>query len=130
MASNPDNFTDDFQTSVLAPRATRRSYLVTYSQADLKKFPSRESFADCVANAFNSGTGKVQVDHWACCLEEHMHTSGHHYHLCMRLSAVKEKICSDHGIMLNFSDKHDTYYYAYKYVCKSDKDVLLSQTPP
>ena len=136
MASNPDNFTDDFRTSVLAPRATRRSYLVTYSQADLKKFPSRESFADCVVNAFNSGTGKVQVDHWACCLEEHMHTSGHHYHLCMRLSApkrwkaVKEKICSDHGIMLHFSDKHDTYYYAYKYVCKSDKDVLLSQNHP
>ena len=32
--------------------------------------------------------------------------------------------------MLNFSDKHDTYYYAYKYVCKSDKDVLLSQNHP
>ena len=32
--------------------------------------------------------------------------------------------------MLIFSDKHDTYYYAYKYVCKSDEDVLLSQNHP
>ena len=127
--------TDEFQTSLLSSRATRRSYLVTYSQANLTKFPSRESFAACVVSAFNSGTGKVQVDHWACCLEEHQ-SSGQHYHLCMKLSgpkrwkAVKEKICADHGIVLNFSDSHDSYYYAYKYVCKSDKNVLLSDTHP
>ena len=128
--------TDDFQTNILDARSARRSYLVTYSQADLTKFPSRHSFSDCVVSAFNHGTGKVQVEHWACCLEEHPNNGGMHYHLCMKLSgpkrwkAVKEKNCSEHGIVLNFSDKHDTYYYAYKYVCKADKDVLLSQNHP
>ena len=33
---------------------------------------------------------------------------------------------SSHGAVLHFSDKSDNYYWAYKYVCKSDKDVLLS----
>ena len=37
----------------------RRSYLVTYSQADLQKFPTRESFGEAVAAAFTSKRSKV-----------------------------------------------------------------------
>jgi hypothetical protein len=64
----------------------RRTYLVTYSQADLSKFPTRESFGQQVVAYFNEGSGKVEVQHWACCLEPHEIISGLHYHLCVKLS--------------------------------------------
>ena len=38
-------------------RATQRTYLVTYSQTDREKFPTRQSFGDCVENAFNNVLG-------------------------------------------------------------------------
>ena len=36
------------------PKQTCRVYLITYSQADLSKFPRRESFGNAIAMAFNS----------------------------------------------------------------------------
>ena len=53
------------------PRAGRRQYLVTYSQADMGKFPSRESFCEMIETEFNREKGHVKVSHWACCKEEH-----------------------------------------------------------
>ena len=59
---------DDFQSSQLQnARFPRRTYLVTYSQANLKKFPTRKSFGKCIKSPFNKGTGKVRVSHWTCC---------------------------------------------------------------
>ena len=49
----------------------RRSYLITYSQADLLKFPTRESFALAVVDAFTSERSQVKPQHWACCVEQH-----------------------------------------------------------
>jgi hypothetical protein len=45
----------------------RRSYLVTYTRANLEKFPSRESFADTVFEAFDSkrSSSKPQYGHAA-----------------------------------------------------------------
>ena len=43
-----------------------------------------------------------------------------------RWKAIKDSVISSHGAVVHFSDKSDNYYWAYKYVCKSDKDVLLS----
>ena len=125
---------DDFVTSTLTnTRCARRTYLVTYSQADLVKFPDRKSFGDAVCMAFNKGT--VNVLHWACSLEPHK-TAGQHYHVSLKLSgpkrwkSVKENISNTHGIVVNFSDKHDNYYSAYKYVCKSDSEVYHSEEHP
>lgn len=39
----------------------KRQYLVTYSHADLEKFPTRESFGRSLAEGFDAGTGKVKV---------------------------------------------------------------------
>ena len=36
-----------------------RIQLLTYSQADQTKFPSRQSFGEAVANEFNSHTGRA-----------------------------------------------------------------------
>ena len=81
-------------TQELDPRQARRTYLVTYSQADLTKFPTRESFADCVTAEFvNKAKGyqhtiTTPVTHYACAMEEH-ENGGKHYHLVLKLSAPK-----------------------------------------
>lgn len=125
----------DFTDNSVSGRATRRTYLITCSQVDKTKFPTRESFGTCVVNAFDSAPGKVVVEHWACCLEQHK-TSGEHYHLSVKLSGprrwkpIKKAVMDSQGAVLHFSEKHDNYYTAYRYVCKSDKDVFLSQGHP
>ena len=51
---------DDFQKNQIAnPGNGRRTYLVAYSQADLKKFPTRESFGAMLEAKFNAGPGKA-----------------------------------------------------------------------
>ena len=45
---------DDFITTTLTnTRNARRTYLVTYSQADLVKFPDRKHFGDAACTQFN-----------------------------------------------------------------------------
>ena len=66
----------------------RRQYLITYSKADLVKFPTRESFCDALISCFNA-TSKVVAEYWACYLEEHENTSGYHHQACVRLSGPK-----------------------------------------
>ena len=114
----------------------RRTYLVTYSQADLRKFPTRESFGKCVKGHFNRGTGKVKVLHWCCCREEHPRTGGWHYHVALKLSnpkrwkCVKESLMREEGISVHFSDRHHNYLDAYRYVTKEDTDAFCSRSHP
>ena len=49
----------------------RRTYLITYSQANLEKFPSRQSFAECVVDAFQNGASKATIQHWVWGMENH-----------------------------------------------------------
>ena len=127
---------NDFQSQPLSTRTVRRTYLITYSQTDLQKFPSRESFGTEVAFCFDQGSGKCRVEHWACSLEPHKNTSGYHYHVCIKLSApkrwnmVKNKLRERHNIEVNFSEGHDHYYSAFKYVTKEDKDFFVSEGHP
>ncbi len=46
---------EEGQADELAARANRKCYLVTYSNADLCKFPTRQSFANAVLQAFSQG---------------------------------------------------------------------------
>ena len=77
---------DDFQAKEL-----RRTYLVTYSQADLNKFPTQQSFGKMLEEHFNGGSGMAKVTHLACCLEEHQ-DKGLHYHVSLKLTAPKKWI--------------------------------------
>jgi len=127
---------DEFQSSQLQnSRLQRRVYLVTYSKASLEKFPTRESFGYCVEEAFNGGTGKVKVVHWASCMEKHKDDT-EHYHVSLKLSnckkwkSVKEKLQTKHDIVVNFSDNHVNYLSAYRYVTKQDKNVYHSKNHP
>ena len=62
----------------VSDKTIRRTYLVSYSQLDREKFPTRQSFDECVENAFNSCAGVVRVSHWASSLEQHAQ-GGEHY---------------------------------------------------
>jgi len=112
----------------------RRSYLITYSKADIQKFPTRESFAKAVVAAFTSKRSKVVPQHWACCLEKHS-DGAYHYHVSLKLSGpkrwleAKKALEAAHGITVNFSD-HEGYYTAYRYVNKEDEMVFRSTGHP
>ena len=96
--------TEDFQKTVLGDLC----------KANMTNFPMRETFAEAVVNSFTL-SGKVTVQHWACCLEEHENTSGQYYHMCFKLSGpkrwnpVKNHLMSNHQIIVNFSESHQTY---------------------
>ena len=72
-------------------------------------------------------TTGAPVSHWVFCREMHSN-EGIHYHL----SSSVLKLCrwdqveSDHRMSVHFSAKSLGYVTAYRYVCKSDKDVLHS----
>ena len=127
---------DDFQSMQMDnSRLPRRTYLITYSQADLLNFSSRKQFGKCIKTHFNKGSGKVNMQHWACSLEKHQN-GGNHYHVALKLTgpkrwkSVKESITSSEGIMVNFSDQHDNYHSAYRYICKEDTSVHHSKHHP
>ena len=65
----------------LLSRQMRSVYLITYSQCDLGKFPTRESFANVVVNAFSD---QVIVTRWVCRGEKHVEV-GEHYHIAVKL---------------------------------------------
>ena len=125
----------------LDPRQARGTYLVTYSQADLENFPSRETFAECAVEQFNnsnSSTGDASfqaVLHYACCMEEH-ENAGKHYHLALKLrvlrrwKAIKTALQKKHGIVVHFSEQQLGYNVSYRYVNKIDEEVYHSSGHP
>ena len=65
--SSDDNASNDSDKE-LYQRPVRSVYLVTYSQADMTKFPTRKSFANELVKYFQ--TTKVSFLHWVCSTEE------------------------------------------------------------
>ena len=84
---------------------------------------------------FKAGTSVVKVDYWACSREEHRN-NGFNYHCalkmrgCKKWLSVKNRIAEKHGIQVNFSDKHNFYLSAYRYICKSGQEVAHSENHP
>ena len=120
-----DNEMNDF-------RVNRPTYLVRYSKTDLSKFASRESFGELVVEGFNHGPGKVKVAYWTCCLEQDENASGQPYHVSVKQSGpkqwnpVKPYLAERYGICVHFSESRATYYAAFKYISKIDKNVYKS----
>ena len=63
-------------------RSVRRVYLITYSRADLVKFPTRRSFAHAVLASFSGVPASIQQ--WCCSQEEHQSSTGKHYHMAIK----------------------------------------------
>ena len=122
--------------SQLGKRSVRRVYLVTYSKADPSIFPDRSEFGDAVAEAFSQGTSVIKPLHYATCKENHADGIHHHFHCVIKLSGPKRWIGAKNylqdnfSIVVNFSDNHDSYYSAYKYISKEDTDVQHSAEHP
>ena len=73
---------EKFQSTQIKKNQMRRTYLITYSRADLELFPTRELFGLAIAEAFDSGTSKVKVAYWASALKNHR-DGRKHYHLAL-----------------------------------------------
>ena len=107
---------------LLEENNTRRTYLITYSQADLELFPSRPSFgAACVA-AFGGGNA---VHYFCVGLEDH-EDDGQHYHVAILLTKSQRwfharKHLESLGAKVNFSVSGSMYASAYFYTTKMDK---------
>ena len=121
--------------SPLNLRCGRRQYLITYSQADEQRSSTRGSFANVVVEESNRGNSAVKVSHWACCQELHQE-GGFHYHCAVKLTgnkkliSVKARLTENHNIVVNFSDEHNFYISAYRYLCKQDNNVAYIQEHP
>ena len=117
----------------LGKRQIRKVYLVTYSQANTSKFPTRAAFAQAVNKSFHKRSAKILQ--W-CCSQEYHKTSGVHYHMCLKLSknqrwlSAKKCLADEYGISVHFSSVHANYYTAWKYVTKEDKHSLESEGHP
>ncbi len=117
------------------PSVVRKTYLLTYSQLDLDKFPTRQSFANCVVEAFSSESVKCRLLRWVCSLEDHK-DGGKHYHMALKFSlnkrwlSAKKSLLERHGISVHFSENHDNHYSAYRYATKSDEEAFHSGGHP
>lgn len=133
MAANA-SFTSDSDdiefTSPIGERDNRRTYLLTYSQADLERFPTRETFSRCVLEAFDEGKSSKKITEWACSMENHADNVSKHYHMAVKLSGtrrwnpIKSFLYKQHKISVHFSAKPVGYVAAYRYVCK---DKLITE---
>lgn len=111
---------------------SRRSFLLTYSQADLEKFPTCVQFSQCVLSGIeNSSTSKKNVTDWACAKEDHA-DGGKHYHMSLQFDGTRRwkpiwrYIYKEHGISVDFALENCGYVAAYRYICKNkSKDEVL-----
>ncbi len=117
----------------LDPRQVRTVYLITYSRADVRRFPTREVFSDAVLQAF--GNTSTRVLQWVCCQEQH-EDGGPHFHMAVKLDklqrwlTVKRDLENRHEIVVNFSAHHVNYYTAWQYVTKEDSLFIESPGHP
>ena len=127
------NSSSSSEDECLTEREFRSVYLVTYSQADVAKFSTREVFARAIVESFSTGTAKVV--HWVCCQEKHR-KDGDHYHLAIKLDRnqlwmmSKRHLQRTYGITVHYSSRHHNYYSAWLYVTKSDREFKESSGHP
>ncbi len=118
----------------------RLVYLVTYSRADISKFRTKQQFADAVLEAWKSFG--ITISHWVVSIECHTVTENsdemnmYHYHMALKLARrarwlqVRRFLDEKYSIQVHFSDNHNSYYSAYKYVTKEDNECLHSKQHP
>lgn len=124
-------------TQTLNARQNRRTYLITYSKADLEKVPTCQRFAEIMLQQFELGTSKKVIEYWAVSQEDHA-DGAKHYHMSVKFSdtrrwnAIKGSTQRRHGIVLHFSSQALGYVAAYRYVAKNkqDNEVLRSPNHP
>ena len=112
----------------LTENLVNRTYLLTYSQANMELFPthmgnSRIQFGEACVAAFG---GVAAVDFYCVGLEEHQ-DGGKHFHVSILLSKPKrwigaQQYLSSLGMRVNFATSGTMYAGAYYYSTKTDND--------
>ena len=69
-------------TSAVTENTPHRVFLITHSNIDKSKFPTRESFGRACVSAF----GGNKVLYFACSRENHQESNREHYHVALRLN--------------------------------------------
>ena len=122
-----------------ASESQRVVYITTYSRADTQKI-RRETFGEAIIEAWNSFN--IEISHWVVSMEGHATTDAdgdlnkYHFHMAVKLKKrgrwlqVKRYLSQKFHIEVHFSDRHNTYYSAYKYVTKSDLEAVHSVGHP
>ena len=111
-----------------------------YSRADLNKIPTREAFAEALAQACIETSG-VKIQQWVVSMEQYSaatcsnRDNSCHFHMAVKLEKrgrwlrVRKYLDERFGIQVNFSS-HNTYNSAYKYTTKEDGDAVHSNEHP
>ena len=103
---------------------SRRTYLLTYSCADMERFTDWTAFTKCVLDAFESGKSSARVVQYALCKENHSDGVSKHYHMAAKQRAtqlwlvVLKVLSSKHNIVVNFPSEPCECVVAYRHVCK------------
>lgn len=88
--ANPSDDDNDFTSSPLIVfHESRRTYLVTYSRADMVSFPNFDSFEKCVLEAFKQGKSTARIVRWAVYLENQSDREHKHFHIAIKLSDTR-----------------------------------------
>ena len=128
---------DSANTESLSSRDVRQVYLITYNQANLEIVPTREAFARIILHAFDNAVpeSNATVIHWVCSQESDA-DGGLHYHMAVKLSGQRRWLCvrnyidQEYGVKVNFSDRQDNRYSAWRYTTKEDSSSLQSTNHP
>ena len=106
------------------------------------KFPTRESFGEAVLEAWKFCG--IDILQWVVCIEAHANAdccsddqiNKYYFHMAVKLCKrgrwlqIKKYLNNKFGIQVHFSDNHNTYYSAYKYVTKEDSEAVHSSGHP
>ena len=116
-----NKITSAAEVKYLEKNLPNRVHLITYSQLDIRKFPTRQSFYATCALTF--GGSKVLY-----CAVQHT-SSGAHYHVSIHLKSPQKWLSANFAK----SPSGGTDAGAYRYLCKSDSFVyhgsFLEQRP-
>ena len=129
--SNDDSFEDFAESS---GSESRRTYLLTYSQADLGRCPTFLSFPEMILGACESVKSSRKIKQWACSREQHQN-GGSHYHMPIafdgtrRWKPIKDYIYNNENISINCSTKTLGYVVADRYVCKEKPPEEVLHSP-
>ena len=110
-------------------RSVRKLYLITYSQADVGRFPPRQSFVEAVLHSFYDTPDKMM--HWSCCMEEHPECGLSYFQMALKLNRNKRWLSTKRFLLersgisaVHFSGIHRNYFSAWKYLTKEDKEFV------
>lgn len=92
-------------------------YLITYSQVNKDRFPTRMSFVEAVRQSFASTL--ANVIQWCSAEEQHV-SAWVHYHMVIKLDrnqrwiSIERFLLESCGNSVNFYEMHNNYYSAWK----------------